>query len=184
MSTVILDSFESENNISMAIKKLLIDEKEELSYFKLKDMSIKRCRGCGACGDKTPGRCIIDDDMQQVYRAIAKGDSLIILTPLRFGGYSSQLKIAVDRFMVLGLPFYFVKKGILFHRTRYGHKYYIGIALEEDNLQGQEENFRNIVSQNAANLSYTGKSIVFKQGDTITEIEDKMSKLLQRGERQ
>ena len=181
MSLVILDSFESENNISIALKNVLKIRGEEFSYFNLKEMNIKRCRGCGACGDKTPGKCIINDDMQQVFRAIAKGDSLIMLTPLRFGGYSSRLKLAIDRFMVLGLPFYFVKNSTLFHRTRYGHKHYVVIALAEGEVKGQEENFKKIVAQNADNLSYTGKSLVFKTVDTTTEIEKEIEKVLQGG---
>ncbi len=181
MSLVILDSFQSENDVNISLKKLLVDRKEEFHCFNLKDMNIKRCTGCGACGDKTPGKCIINDDMQQVFRSIAKSDWIIMLTALKFGGYSSQLKIAVDRFMVLALPFYFVKKGSLYHRPRYGHKYIVGIALAEENLEGQEVNFNNIVSQNAANLDYTGKSIVFNKSDKISEIENEISKLLQGG---
>lgn len=181
MSLVILDSFQSENNISIALKNILKSRGEEFFYFLLKDMSIKRCSGCGACGDKTPGKCIIKDDMQQVFKAIAKGEFVIMLTPIRFGGYSSQLKIAVDRFMVLGLPFYYVKDGTLFHRTRYGHKNYIGIGLTEGETKGQEENFKKIVSQNADNLSYTGKALVFKTSNTISEIEKEIDKILQGG---
>lgn len=179
MSTVVLDSFESENSITTALKKELKVIGEESFYFNLKTMNIKRCRGCGACGDKTPGKCILNDDMQQILKAIAKVKTLILLTPLRFGGYSSQLKIALDRFMVLGLPFYFVRNGTLFHKTRYGHKNYIGIAMKEEKIQGEEENFRNIVLQNAANLSYTGKALVFNASDSLNEIGERIREILE-----
>jgi multimeric flavodoxin WrbA len=181
MSAVVLDAFESENNIGETLRKLFSERGEELDYFKLKDMNIKRCRGCGACGDKTPGKCAIKDDMQQVFKAIAKDEWIILLTPLRFGGYSSQMKIAIDRFMVLGLPFYFLKGGTLFHESRYGHKYWFGIALAEEKLQGQEENFRKILAQNAANLSYTDKALIFKTEDSLLKIESEIGKVLKGG---
>ena len=181
MSAVVLDALERENNIEVALKKLFSGRGEELNYFKLKDMNIKRCRGCGACGDKTPGKCVIKDDMQQVFKAIAKGAWVILLTPLRFGGYSSRMKIVIDRFMVLGLPFYFIKEGTLFHQSRYGHKFWVGIAMEEEKLQGQEENFRRILAQNAANLSYTDKALIFKPEDSLSKIESEIGKILREG---
>lgn len=182
MSIVILDSFENENNIEIALKKLL-KNKEDYSYFKLTNMNIKRCKGCGACGDKTPGKCVLKDDMELVLRDIAKSDWIIMLTPLRFGGYSSQLKLAVDRFMVLGLPLYYVKKGTLYHETRYERKNYFCIALAEQEISGQEENFYNIVNQNAANLSYTGKAIVFKASEKISKIEEEISNVFNGGDK-
>lgn len=181
MSLVVLDSFERESSIGVTLKKLLDEKRANFSYFKLADMNIKRCRGCGACGDKTPGKCVIKDDMQQVFRDIAKCDGIIMLTPLRFGGYSSQLKIAIDRFMVLGVPFYYVKKGTLYHHSRYEHKNYICIALAEQTIERQEENLRNIVSQNAANMSYTGKALIFKPEDEGAKIENEIRKVLEGG---
>jgi multimeric flavodoxin WrbA len=181
MSAVVLDALERENNIEGALKNLFSERGEELNYFKLGDMNIKRCTGCGACGDKTPGKCVIKDDMQQVFRAIAKGEWVVLLTPLRFGGYSSQIKIAIDRFMVLGLPFYYLKEGTLFHQSRYEHKYWFGIAMEEDKLQGQEENFKKIIAQNAANLSYTDKALIIRPEDSLSKIQSEIGKILEGG---
>lgn len=180
MSSVILDAFEKQNDIGTILTKQLKKSGQEFSYFKLKDMNINRCRGCGSCADRTPGKCVIKDDMESVFRAIAKDDYIIMLTPLRFGGYSSRLKLAVDRFMVLSLPLYFVKDGILFHQTRYGHKSLIVIAEEEKKVEGQEENFRGIVMQNAANLSYSGKAIVVRQGDSLSKIESEIVKVFEK----
>lgn len=183
MSIVVLDAFEKENNITTAVREKVKLQSEEAIYFKLIDMDIKRCKACGGCGDITPGKCVIKDEMQQIYRAVAKSETLIMLTPIRFGGYSSILKQAVDRFMPLGLPFYYVKKGTLFHKTRYGHKYYIGIGQVNENISGQEENFSKIVAQNAANLSYTGKSLVFKTTDELAKIQNEVEEVLHGGRR-
>jgi multimeric flavodoxin WrbA len=177
MSAVILDAFENENDIGVILKKQLGERGQKFSYFKLKDMNIKRCIVCGSCADRTPGRCVIKDDMELIFRAIAKEEWLFMLTPLRFGGHSSRLKLAIDRFMVLGLPLYYVKDGTLFHRTRYDHKKLIAIAVSEKNIEGQEENFSRIVAQNAANLSYSGKALVVKADDGLSKVKSEIAKL-------
>ena len=43
-------------------------------------------------------RCIIDDDMQELYPLIDDADELIIVAPVFFAGASSQLKALLDRF--------------------------------------------------------------------------------------
>lgn len=179
MSAVILDAFETENDIGVILKKQLGVRGQKFSYFKLRDMNIKRCLACGSCADRTPGRCVIKDDMEQAFSAIAKGEWLFMLTPLRFGGYSSRLKLAMDRFMVFGLPLYYVKDGILFHHTRYGHKKLIAIAASEKNIEGREENFSRTVAQNAANLSYSAKALVIKPGDGLSKIKNEIASLFE-----
>lgn len=178
MNAVILDAFEKDNSVGTGLEKLLREENIEYTCFKLRDMNIKRCLACGACADRTPGKCVINDDMQDVFKAIAKGDWIILATPLRFGGYSSLLKLVVDRFMVLGLPLYYVRKGTLFHRTRYDQKKMLGIALVEKEIEGAEENFNNIVSQNAANLNYKHASLVFKASEGKDKIEMDIRRVL------
>ena len=45
------------------------------------------CTGCGSCGLKTPGRCVVKDDMQDIFRQIVASDVLVLATPVRFGSY-------------------------------------------------------------------------------------------------
>ena len=105
MSSIILDGFENENSIGNTLKRLIEEKGVKSTYFKLKDMNILPCRSCGSCGLKTPGKCVIDDDMPKIMKAIATSSLYVMLTPIRFGGYSSQLKKAVDRTMSMGFPF-------------------------------------------------------------------------------
>ena len=102
-----------------------------------------------------------------------------MLTPIRFGGYSSQLKKAVDRTMSMGLPFYIVKNGHLLHAMRYGNKSLLAIGLAEENLRGQEENFRTLVTRNALNMSFSyKKALIFRPSDNPTRIENEISNVL------
>lgn len=171
LKTVILDAMENDQHIEKTLIRLLKENTEEISYYRLKDRNIMPCRSCGSCGLKTPGRCILGDDMQDILKAIAKSERIIMLTPIRFGGYSSQLKKAVDRFMVLGLPLYIVKKGKLLHPMRYGTKTLIGIGITEKSMKGQEDNFRTIVERNALNMQSPYKTLIFKSTENDEKIE-------------
>ncbi|HUU05985.1 MAG TPA: flavodoxin family protein, partial [Patescibacteria group bacterium] len=92
----------------------------EVKAFALAGMNIKPCRGCFSCWVKTPGRCIIDDDDQEaILRATAASDLVIWLTPITFGGYSPELKKALDRIIPILLPFFIKIRGETHHPLRY-----------------------------------------------------------------
>ena len=63
----------------------------------LNKMQYKGCQACMSCKTKTEA-CILEDDMTPVYEAIRQADILVIASPVYFGDFSGQLKIAFDRF--------------------------------------------------------------------------------------
>lgn len=67
----------------------------EVKSFHLNDMNIKGCQSCYAC--KAEGRCILPDDMQQLYSEIAGADGIVFATPVYMWQITAQLKLAVDR---------------------------------------------------------------------------------------
>jgi hypothetical protein len=87
------------------------------------------CSGCGSCGLKTPGRCVVKDDMQGIYRQIVASDVLVLATPVRFGSYCAQLKKVVDRFQPLMVPIYVVRNGEMHFRGRYDLPALLGVGL-------------------------------------------------------
>lgn len=176
MSIVILDAMEGKNNISLILKEKLQADKA-LAYFKLEDMNVAPCRSCGACGFKSPGKCVVNDDSHKILEAIAKGTVLVMLTPIRFGGYSSTLKKAVDKFMNLCLPSYAVKQGHLVHPARYGSKSIVAIGISEGDSREQEESFKKLAENNALNLQASCETIVFKASGDIELIDREISRL-------
>lgn len=178
MSIVVLDAMEGENNISSNLKEVLTDTGNEVISFELKNMSILPCRSCGACGFKSPGKCVLQDDSHEILRAIARCSTIIMLTPVRFGGYTSTLKKAVDKFMSLGLPLYTVKHGHLLHPARYGSKSIIGIGAYDGNSKDQEACFRRLVENNALNLQYSYKTLILKPSDDAEKVKQELSSLL------
>lgn len=118
--------------------------------------------------------------MHGILRAVASSSVVVPLTPVRFGGYSSQLKKATGKFMVLGTPYYTVRKGHLLHPMLYGDKSLFGIGVIEANLTGQEEAFRLLVERNAMNIqSPHNKAVFLKPSDTRVGMEEKISSVLE-----
>lgn len=67
----------------------------EIKKIMTSSLNISPCRGCGNCS-KT-GQCIIDDDMQQVYKDLIEADFLAVASPVFFTTVSGYLKALIDR---------------------------------------------------------------------------------------
>ena len=57
--------------------------------------SSSHCNGCGKCS--ASGRCVFEDGISALLDEIGGCDLLIIASPIRFSGLSSQVKMLVDR---------------------------------------------------------------------------------------
>ncbi len=67
----------------------------ETEFFRLHAMRLRPCMGCGKCSDTA--RCVIEDDMQKVHRAIREADRIVVASPIFFFSVSAQTKIMIDR---------------------------------------------------------------------------------------
>lgn len=66
---------------------------------------IKGCLGCFACWNKTPGTCVIQDDMAEILAKVLAADRIIWSFPLYYFGVPGGLKNLIDRQLPLNLPF-------------------------------------------------------------------------------
>lgn len=70
----------------------------------LAEKKLQHCRGCFSCWLKTPGHCIIDDDMKHILADADGADVLVLASPLYFDTISGMLKVFMDRLVVKGDP--------------------------------------------------------------------------------
>jgi multimeric flavodoxin WrbA len=70
----------------------------------LVEKNIKPCRGCFACWTKTPGRCVIKDDMAVLLEKVVASDIIVYATPLYVFNVSGLMKNFMDRKVVLVNP--------------------------------------------------------------------------------
>lgn len=183
MNWVILDGSNKEDsktkNIGNILKETMNQIGDSYHYFQLRDMNILPCRSCGTCGHKTPGECAIDDEMIDIIKAIVRSKGIILLTPIVFGGYSSNLKKAMDKLTIIGLPLYEVKDGNLLHPMRYSEKIIMGIGSSEMNIKGEEKNFRLLLERNALNTRAPYHDVLTVKGKEInSDIKDKILNML------
>lgn len=120
----------------------------------LREKEIARCAGCFACWTKSPGVCVMDDFGREVARKVTQSDFVIYLTPVTFGGYSSELKKAVDRFACpMLLPFFTKINREVHHSARYTPlPGLIGIGVLPFPEEESERIFTTLVERNAINL--------------------------------
>ncbi len=139
----------------------LTDKGFEVEEKKLKEIEIKPCMGCYACWIKTPGKCIIDDYGRELVSEMINSQLVVYLTPVIYGGYSPELKKALDRIIPLLLPFFKKIKGEVHHPKRY-ETYPDVLVLGITNRENQDEEviFNELIGRNALNWYSTFKGRV------------------------
>lgn len=58
-------------------------------------LQIGGCRSCGGC-DET-GKCVVPDDMQQVYPLLDRAERIVLASPIFFYSFPAQIKALIDR---------------------------------------------------------------------------------------
>lgn len=156
MKAVILSGLKNGSRDDQGVSRLLAEEISSLGHsadlLDLAEVRIAPCTGCFGCWVKTPGTCVIDDPGREVARAALRCDLLVFLTPVTFGGYSSELKKAVDRLIPLLSPFFVRIGDEIHHRPRYPeYPPILGVGLLPSPDLEQEGIFRTLVWRNAVN---------------------------------
>lgn len=87
------------SNSRIALVKALETAKSkgaDTVIYDLNDMNIRTCQADNYCVDNN-GKCILDDDLQDVYKSIDEAYGVILATPIYMGNVSSLAKIFIDR---------------------------------------------------------------------------------------
>jgi hypothetical protein len=119
----------------------------------LRDVFIAYCKGCFDCWVKTPGVCATRDGAGVVTRELAGSSLVVLLSPITFGGYSSELKKAIDRSIGIVSPFFTRLHGEVHHKPRYSrYPSLLGIGVSEDRDPEEAQIFARLVGRNAINF--------------------------------
>ena len=95
----------------------------EVEKIHLIDKRIEYCKGCMVCHNDDPEKaiatCVIDDDMQEIYRQLDEADGYIFGNPIFMGTVTGLMKTFCERFCwVLSKPGRWPIKGCPSPRTQ------------------------------------------------------------------
>jgi len=107
-------------NIDILINKALNGAREKGARTEKIILNKLRFSPCQECENtRDDGVCIIEDDMQIIYKKVKEADVIIIASPIFFGSLSAQMKMMIDRFQCVWKAKYIFKKD-LYKRKRIG----------------------------------------------------------------
>lgn len=184
MKVLVLNGADKSNNAAQLVcsilKNELAKESHEVNFICLQDTKIASCLGCFGCWLKTPGICVINDPGRELARSVIQSDLLITITPVTFGGYSYDLKKALDRLIPIISPFFMKINGEIHHKPRYErYPVTINIGLLPEMNEAMIETFQHLVARNALNMHNTSHLCgILHNNQTETELGLEITKLL------
>ena len=96
---VLVGSMRKEENIDLLAKAFVdgASKKNDVEIISVTEYKVNPCIGCNSCFERKDNSCFQKDDMEIIYRKLAKVDMIVIASPVYFYGISSKLKAIVDR---------------------------------------------------------------------------------------
>ena len=123
--------------------------------------AVKPCAGCFLCWVKTPGRCVIPDRGSQLALLLARAEKFTIVSRCYYGGFSPDIKAALDRFIAYMLPWFTIIGGEMHHVPRYAQKIELAWHLYGDITDAERETALRYAAANERNMNAAGHTVRF-----------------------
>lgn len=156
---LVLDGRRNDEVTLAAIHQILLESLATAGWtlddWPLRDADISWCVGCFGCWVKTPGVCLQGGGAREVAARMARAELLVYLTPVAFGGYSSQLKKALDHLLPTLLPALQKIGPETHHPYRYERVpdlLVVGTVASGAGQGPEAQTFRRLVARNVLNL--------------------------------
>ena len=83
--------------VNDALEAATLIEGVEIKFISLQQKEIKPCLNCDSCPANKTTYCVLDDDMQEIYKALLWSDGMIMGTPVCSQTLNSRMKILLER---------------------------------------------------------------------------------------
>lgn len=133
----LFDLREKENSELIEAIQNLYDE--PLNIITLREQSINKCIGCWNCWVKTPGRCVMKDQMADSYNDYVNSDTVVIVMETAQGFINHQAKAFFDRSIPHYHPYIEMVGGECHHVARYERYPDMVFYFDPEGLTDQEE---------------------------------------------
>lgn len=99
-----------QSKTEMMLNSLLNGMREagaEVELVNLREKKVRFCQGCFTCWTKTPGKCVLNDDMtNELFPKWSQSDLVIYATPLYHFTVNAHLKAFIERTLPMLEPFF------------------------------------------------------------------------------
>ncbi len=112
---------------------------EPLKTIRLGEQSITPCIGCWSCWLKTPGQCVMKDEMAASYPDYINSDTVILLIDTAQGFINHLSKAFFDRTIPHYFPYIEIVSGECHHVARYQRYPDLVFYFDTEGLTNQEE---------------------------------------------
>ena len=114
-----------ESKTEMMLNNLVEGMREagaDYNLVNLREKNIKNCVGCFSCMTKTPGKCVLKDDMTgELFSKWLESDLVIYATPLFHHTVNATMKTFLERTFPICEPFLLEQEGRWIHPLRRKH---------------------------------------------------------------
>ncbi len=147
----------------------------------LHQSKIRGCLGCFKCWDTTPGLCIQQkDEAPGIVKKFLQSELVVFLSPLTFGGYSSELKQIIERMLGILQPGVTMQSGESHHLKRY-ERYPSLLAVSVTKVQDVEGEriFKTLVERHSHNF-YPPKyrAVVFHSSEETNRLRERIKEII------
>ena len=156
----------SDKPLSFAMEQISGD----IKMIDLSSLKISNCVGCFGCWVKTPGRCVIRDDAVKVYPCIAKSDTVLYVSRIRYGGYDTMMKTMLERAIPVQKAFIRLLDGETHHVQR-------NVALKQATIvaygcgdKEEQQVFQRLVARNAKNMNFKSYKVIFVKESQVENV--------------
>lgn len=184
---VINGSPKGKNSNTMCLTRAFLNGigEAEIREIHVSSSNIAGCKGCFCCWSKTPGKCVIKDDMQYVIESEVWADVIVWSFPLYYFSVPGGLKNLIDRQLPMNLPFMVERTdgvGSGSHPSRYdmsGKRHIIistcGFYSADKNYDSVRMMFNHICGKNAFDMIVCGQGELFR----VPELKNRTDEYLE-----
>lgn len=142
------------------IRKNILKEEEQAEII-TDTGAIKNCIGCFGCWVKTPGRCVLKDDYNQMGQKMAHADELILISRCVYGTYSPFVRNILDRCLPYIHPDFTKREHEIHHKPRYQNRLQTSVYFYGECTEEERKTAVKTVKANVLNFNGTLKCISF-----------------------
>lgn len=165
----------TDDGIYESIQKLF---DEPLKIIILGDKSVSACVGCWTCWLKTPGRCVMQDQMAESYPDYINSDTVILLMDTAQGFINHQAKAFFDRLIPHYNPYIEIVDGECHHVARYKKYLDMVFYFDKTGLTNQEE---QVIEDYLYRTAYHFQSKAYRIDDSIQLLQLQFRKAKRSG---